>query len=50
MNIGHGTSARRAQYAVAPDGRFLVNAVVEDTAASPVTVVVNWAQALAATR
>jgi eukaryotic-like serine/threonine-protein kinase len=47
---GSGATPGRAQYAVAPDGRFLVNTVVEDTAASPITVVVNWAQALAATR
>jgi dipeptidyl aminopeptidase/acylaminoacyl peptidase len=43
---GAGTTQGRAQYAVAPDGRFLMNTVVEETAASPITVVVNWAAAL----
>jgi hypothetical protein len=31
----------KAQYAVAPDGRFLMN-VVDDAAASPITLVLNW--------
>ena len=44
---GSGATPGRAQYTVAPDGRFLVNTVVEDTAASPITVVVNWTEALA---
>jgi Tol biopolymer transport system component len=43
---GAGATPGRAQYAVAPDGRFLMNTVVEDTAASPITVIVNWAAAL----
>jgi hypothetical protein len=38
----------RAQYAVAPDGRFLLNTIVDDTAPSPITVVVNWRQLLEA--
>ena len=38
----------RPQYAVAPDGRFLLNTIVEDTAPSPITVVVNWTQLLEA--
>ncbi|MBI3048434.1 MAG: PD40 domain-containing protein [Acidobacteria bacterium] len=38
----------RPQYAVGPDGRFLLNTVVEDTAASPITVVVHWMQGLQA--
>jgi len=36
----------RSQYAVAPDGRFLLNTVVDNTAPSPITVVVNWTQLL----
>jgi dipeptidyl aminopeptidase/acylaminoacyl peptidase len=32
----------RPEYAVAPDGRFLMNTVVEDTAPSPITIVLNW--------
>jgi Tol biopolymer transport system component len=43
---GAGQLPGRAHYAVAPDGRFLMNTVVEDTAASPITVIVNWAAAL----
>jgi Tol biopolymer transport system component len=38
----------RSQYAVAPDGRFLMNTIVDNTAPSPITVVVNWAQMLEA--
>lgn len=38
----------RPQYAVAPDGRFLLNTIVDDTAPSPITVVVNWTQLLQA--
>ena len=34
--------ARKPQYAVAPDGRFLLNVVVEQAAAPPITVVLNW--------
>ena len=30
------------QYAVAPDGRFLINVTVEEATASPITVVLNW--------
>jgi eukaryotic-like serine/threonine-protein kinase len=42
--VGGGTNAigRRHQYDVAPDGRFLVNAVVEEAGTSPITVIVNW--------
>jgi eukaryotic-like serine/threonine-protein kinase len=35
----------RPEYAVAPDGRFLMNAIVDDTPPSPITVVVNWTAA-----
>jgi Tol biopolymer transport system component/tRNA A-37 threonylcarbamoyl transferase component Bud32 len=35
----------KAQYAVAADGRFLMN-VAEDVSAPPITLVVNWAAAL----
>jgi serine/threonine protein kinase len=31
-----------AQYAVAPDGRFLVNINADDAVASPITIVLNW--------
>jgi hypothetical protein len=32
----------RAQWDVAPDGRFLINPPVEDTTTSAINVVVNW--------
>jgi Tol biopolymer transport system component len=32
----------RAQYDVAPDGRFLMNVAVEGAAAPPITVALNW--------
>jgi serine/threonine protein kinase len=34
--------ARKPQYAVAPDGRFLMNVAVEQGTASPISVVLNW--------
>jgi hypothetical protein len=36
----------RAQYAVAADGRFLVNAPVAATETTPIHIVLNWAEAL----
>ena len=33
---------QRPQYAVAPDGRFLMNVAVDEETAPPITVVVNW--------
>jgi dipeptidyl aminopeptidase/acylaminoacyl peptidase len=35
-------SAGNARYDVAPDGRFLIPAIAEQSAAAPMTVVVNW--------
>jgi hypothetical protein len=32
----------RPQYAVAADGRFLMNVTLDAGAASPITVVLNW--------
>jgi hypothetical protein len=46
---GAGTGAGRGvkqQYAVAADGRFLMNVVVGEPAASPITVVLNWSEEL----
>jgi Tol biopolymer transport system component len=37
-----GTSQSHAQYAVAADGRFLLNVPVGDPAASPIVIVQNW--------
>jgi Tol biopolymer transport system component len=36
----------RPQYAVAPDGRFLMNVTVDDNAPSPISIVLNWATTL----
>jgi serine/threonine protein kinase/Tol biopolymer transport system component len=36
----------RAQYAVAPDGRFLLNVDATDAVTSPITVVLNWTAGL----
>jgi dipeptidyl aminopeptidase/acylaminoacyl peptidase len=38
----------KAQYAVAPDGRFLMNVTVDDNAVSPISIVLNWQAALPA--
>jgi hypothetical protein len=40
-NVPAGAQSR-PQYAVAPDGRFLMNAAVDEGTASPITVVLNW--------
>lgn len=41
VNVAGGLTT--PQYAVAPDGRFLVNLAVEDaTTTAPITVVLNW--------
>ena len=37
---------RYAQYSIAPDGRFLMNVVVEAPVVPPITVVLNWDAAL----
>lgn len=39
----------RAQYDVAPDGRFLVNTPVDESVGASMTVVLNWAAGLKAT-
>jgi Tol biopolymer transport system component len=43
INVGWYT---RPQYAVAVDGRFLMNVSVDDATSSPITIVQNWALAL----
>ena len=41
--LGSGTEAVvGTQYDVARDGRFLINTVLEETAASPITLLQNW--------
>jgi serine/threonine protein kinase/Tol biopolymer transport system component len=44
--IGVGGYSSRAQYAVAADGRFLLNVSADDAAASPITIVLNWTAGL----
>ena len=39
-------SASRALYAVAADGRFLINVTVEADRTTPITIVQNWDAAL----
>jgi serine/threonine protein kinase len=36
----------RPQYAVAPDGRFLMNVTADDNVVSPISIVLNWATLL----
>ena len=36
----------RAQYDVAPDGRFLMNVAADEAVTSPITVVLNWTAGL----
>jgi hypothetical protein len=36
------TASIKQQYAVARDGRFLVNNATEDSASSPITILQNW--------
>ena len=45
-NIPTAGFQARAQYAVAPDGRFLLNIAPDDAVASPITIVQNWTAGL----
>ena len=45
-NITVGGFNSKAQYAVAPDGRFLMNVAADEPVASPITVVLNWTAGL----
>ena len=45
-NIATAGFLARAQYAVAPDGRFLLNMAADDAVASPITIVQNWTAGL----
>ena len=45
-NIATAGFQARAQYAVAPDGRFLMNIAADEAVASPITVVLNWTAGL----
>ncbi len=46
--VGGGTWARqRQQYVASPDGqRFLINCIEDESTASPITIVTNWAAGL----
>jgi hypothetical protein len=44
--LGVGIGGTKQQYAVAADGRFLMNVVVGEPASSPVTIVLNWQEEL----
>jgi hypothetical protein len=39
---GLNVTGRKPQYAVAGDGRFLLNVRIAEDAASPITIVQNW--------
>ncbi|MGH9257656.1 MAG: protein kinase domain-containing protein [Vicinamibacterales bacterium] len=41
-----GGAAFNAQYAVAADGRFLMNVALDEAATSPITIVQNWVAGL----
>jgi Tol biopolymer transport system component len=45
-NIPNAGFNTRAQYAVAPDGRFLVNMASDNAVMAPITIVHNWTAAL----
>lgn len=41
--LGGGEDAQQGrQYDVAPDGRFLINTELDSSAASPITLLMNW--------
>jgi eukaryotic-like serine/threonine-protein kinase len=44
--VGGGQSMEKQQYVVAPDGRFLINVIADESVTSPITIVTNWARAL----
>jgi dipeptidyl aminopeptidase/acylaminoacyl peptidase len=46
LATGANVTGTKPQYAVAPDGRFLLNARVDEGASPPLGVVVNWTDAL----
>jgi hypothetical protein len=45
-NIATAGFQARAQYTVAPDGRFLMNIAADDAVTSPITIVLNWTAGL----
>ncbi len=45
-NVAAAGFSARAQYAVAPDGRFLLNMAPDDAVTAPITIVQNWFEEL----
>jgi hypothetical protein len=45
-NIAIGSNLARAQYAIAPDGRFLMITPTDEAVTSPISIVLNWDAAL----
>jgi Tol biopolymer transport system component len=45
-NIAAGTGGAMPQYAVASNGRFLMNVTLDDNVVSPISIVLNWATLL----
>ena len=45
---GGSVAIGRPQYAVARDGRFLINQPVADATAAPITLILNWQGGLSA--
>jgi hypothetical protein len=45
-NIPTAGAQARAQYAVAADGRFLLNMAADNAVAAPITIVQNWTAGL----
>ena len=39
---GGGISNNKPQYAVSPDGRFLINVPGGDSSTAPITLLLNW--------
>ena len=46
LATGSNVMGVKPQYAVAPDGRFLLDVALDEATASPITVVLNWTAAL----
>ena len=40
--LGGVDNAQGRQYDVAPDGRFLINTVLNNSATAPITLLTNW--------
>ena len=45
-NINLAAGLQRPQYAVASDGRFLINVAVDDSMPRPIRILINWPSAL----